>query len=117
MRVSTDVAREREVEGDLLQGDIGEGLPFTQGSFNDTSRWDCVRGGRGCEMRGHLRRLVFVGMRVGPVLGNAAQTRWVLSHCIKCGGRVIPTPALCPTKDMFYVSFFFNLTFQLFEKY
>lgn len=29
-----DVAREREVEGDLILGDLGEGLPFRAGAFD-----------------------------------------------------------------------------------
>ena len=29
-----DVAREREVEGDLLQGDMGNGVPFRPGCFD-----------------------------------------------------------------------------------
>jgi 18S rRNA (guanine1575-N7)-methyltransferase len=35
MRYSiSDVALEREVEGDLLLGDLGQGLPFRAGSFD-----------------------------------------------------------------------------------
>ena len=29
-----DVAKEREVEGDLLHGDLGDGLPFRAGAFD-----------------------------------------------------------------------------------
>ena len=29
-----DVAREREVEGDLLHGDMGDGVPFRPGCFD-----------------------------------------------------------------------------------
>jgi 18S rRNA (guanine1575-N7)-methyltransferase len=29
-----DVAREREAEGDLILGDLGEGLPFRAGAFD-----------------------------------------------------------------------------------
>lgn len=29
-----DVAKEKEVEGDLLLGDLGQGLPFRAGSFD-----------------------------------------------------------------------------------
>lgn len=61
-----------DIWGNLLQGDIGEGIPCTPGFFDGAIRWDCVSGGMGCEMKGHLRRLVFVGMRVGHVLVNAA---------------------------------------------
>lgn len=30
----TDVAKEREVEGDLILGDLGQGLPFRAGAFD-----------------------------------------------------------------------------------
>ncbi len=29
-----DVARERDVDGDLILGDLGEGLPFRAGAFD-----------------------------------------------------------------------------------
>ena len=29
-----DVARDREVDGDLILGDLGEGLPFRAGTFD-----------------------------------------------------------------------------------
>lgn len=35
----TDVAQEREVEGDLILGDVGEGLPFRPGSFDGVIRY------------------------------------------------------------------------------
>jgi hypothetical protein len=34
----TDVAREREVEGDVLLGDMGYGMPFRPGSFDGAIR-------------------------------------------------------------------------------
>ncbi len=33
-----DVAQEREVEGDLVLGDIGYGMPFRAGSFDGAIR-------------------------------------------------------------------------------
>ena len=33
-RSMLDVAREREVEGDLLHGDMGDGVPFRPGCFD-----------------------------------------------------------------------------------
>lgn len=33
-----DVARDREIEGDLVQGDIGYGMPFRPGSFDGAIR-------------------------------------------------------------------------------
>nr|KAG5694288.1 hypothetical protein BaRGS_032006 [Batillaria attramentaria] len=40
MRVSQypDVAREREVEGDVLLGDMGDGMPFKPGTFDGAIR-------------------------------------------------------------------------------
>jgi len=35
---STDVAVEREVEGDLLLGDMGCGMPFRAGTFDGVIR-------------------------------------------------------------------------------
>jgi len=32
------VAVEREIEGDLVQGDMGEGMPFRPGSFDGVIR-------------------------------------------------------------------------------
>lgn len=37
-RVS-DVALDREVEGDLLVGDMGQGMPFRPGTFDGCIRW------------------------------------------------------------------------------
>ena len=36
--ILSDVAVEREVEGSLLLGDMGEGLPFRPGSFDGVIR-------------------------------------------------------------------------------
>jgi len=41
-----EVAKEREVEGDLLLGDIGDGVPFQPGTFDgaysvSTLQWLC----------------------------------------------------------------------------
>ena len=33
-QIFSDVAREREVEGDLIESDLGDGLPFRAGSFD-----------------------------------------------------------------------------------
>jgi len=38
--VSKDVAVEREVEGDLLHGDMGCGMPFRAGTFDGVIRYD-----------------------------------------------------------------------------
>lgn len=35
----TDVALDREVEGDLLVGDMGQGMPFRPGTFDGCIRW------------------------------------------------------------------------------
>lgn len=35
-----DVALEREVEGDLLVGDMGQGLPFRPGAFDGCIRFE-----------------------------------------------------------------------------
>ena len=98
--------RSLDIWGNLLPGDIGKGIPFTPGSFNGAIRWDCVSGGRGREMRGHLRRLVFIGMRVGPVLGNAAHTTWALGHSVQNveGGSFPPQPCT-PLKICFKFNF------------
>lgn len=42
----SDIAIEREVEGDLLLGDLGQGVPFRAGSFDgavsiSTLQWLC----------------------------------------------------------------------------
>lgn len=34
-----DVALDREVEGDLLVGDMGQGMPFRAGAFDGCIRW------------------------------------------------------------------------------
>ena len=34
----SEVAVERDVEGDLLEGDLGQGLPFMAGSFDGAIR-------------------------------------------------------------------------------
>ena len=36
--ICADVAKEREVEGDLTLGDIGDGMPFRPGSFDGAIR-------------------------------------------------------------------------------
>lgn len=38
MQCCVDVAQEREVEGDLVLGDIGYGMPFRAGSFDGAIR-------------------------------------------------------------------------------
>lgn len=35
----TDVALDREVEGDLLLGDMGQGMPFRPGTFDGCIRY------------------------------------------------------------------------------
>lgn len=35
----TDVAVERETEGDLIQGDMGYGMPFRPGTFDGVIRY------------------------------------------------------------------------------
>lgn len=39
MYLSTDIAVERETEGDLLQGDMGYGMPFKPGTFDGVIRY------------------------------------------------------------------------------
>ena len=39
----SDVAIEREVEGDLLLGDMGQGMPFRPGTFDGVIRYMCNR--------------------------------------------------------------------------
>ena len=36
--IISDVAQEREIEGDLVLGDIGYGMPFRAGSFDGAIR-------------------------------------------------------------------------------
>lgn len=36
----SDVALDREVEGDLLVGDMGQGLPFRPGTFDGCIRFE-----------------------------------------------------------------------------
>ena len=36
------VAQEREVEGDLLLSDMGEGLGFRPGTFDGAIRFSCI---------------------------------------------------------------------------
>ena len=38
-----DVAQEREVEGELVLGDIGYGMPFRAGSFDGAIRYGTVK--------------------------------------------------------------------------
>ena len=35
-----DVALEREVEGSLILGDMGDGMPFRPGMFDGAIRWE-----------------------------------------------------------------------------
>lgn len=37
-----DIAREREVEGDIILGDMGDGMPFRPGSFDGVIRYGCL---------------------------------------------------------------------------
>lgn len=39
---AVDVAVEREVEGDLIQGDMGYGMPFKPGTFDGVIRYVIV---------------------------------------------------------------------------
>ena len=43
-----DVAREREVEGDLVLGDLGEGLPFRAGAFDGAISISALQVGAYC---------------------------------------------------------------------
>lgn len=43
MCLCADVALRREVEGDLVLGDMGQGMPFRPGMFDGCIRYELVR--------------------------------------------------------------------------
>ena len=60
-----DVAREREVEGDLILGDLGEGLPFRAGAFDGAISISALQVGLGFNVT-YLTWLLFKKVNGSP---------------------------------------------------
>ena len=41
---AAEVSQEREIEGDVLQADMGAGMPFRPGTFDGVIRWNPMPG-------------------------------------------------------------------------
>lgn len=115
-----DVAREREVEGDLCLHDLGHGLPLRPGSFDgaisiSAVQWLCNADQTGHEPRKRMRRM-FESLYACLVRGgravlqiypeNAQQAEMLTSTAMKAGfsgGLVVDFPHSTRAKKYFLV--------------
>lgn len=115
-----DVAREREVEGDLLLGDMGQGLPLRTGCFDgaisiSALQWLCNADRAGHEPRARLRaffsslyRALTRGSRAVLQIypENATQAEMMVAAAMKAGfsgGLVVDYPHSTRAKKFFLV--------------
>lgn len=114
------VAREREVEGDLLLGDMGQGLPLRTGTFDgaisiSALQWLCNADRAGHEPRARLRaffttlyRALTRGSRAVLQIypENATQAEMMVAAAMKAGfsgGLVVDYPHSTRAKKFFLV--------------
>ncbi|BDA40889.1 probable 18S rRNA (guanine-N(7))-methyltransferase [Coccomyxa sp. Obi] len=115
-----DVAREREVEGDLCLHDLGDGLPFRTGTFDgaisiSAVQWLCNADRQGADPRRRMRRffetlyscLTRGGRAVLQIYpANSTQAEMLTSAAMRAGfsgGLVVDFPHSTRAKKYFLV--------------
>ncbi|CAB3385017.1 probable 18S rRNA (guanine-N(7))-methyltransferase [Cloeon dipterum] len=115
-----DVARDREVEGDLLLGDLGQGLPFRAGAFDGAISISALQWLCNADKAGHkpAKRLLafFSSLYASLSRGSRAvlqfypennqQTELVMAQATRAGffgGLVIDFPHSTKAKKVFLV--------------
>jgi len=117
-----EVAQEREVEGDLLLGDIGQGLPFGSGVFDgaisiSAIQWLCTASSKAQHPPKRLFRF-FTSLYAALARGsravfqfypeNSAQIELITQQAMKAGftgGLVVDFPNSTKAKKMYLVLF------------
>jgi len=115
-----DVAREREVDGDLILSDLGEGIPFRAGSFDgaisiSTLQWLCNADKKSHSPVHRLSKLfltLYAALRRGARAvfqfypEDSSQIQLITSQAMKCGfsgGIVVDYPNSTKAKKVFLV--------------
>jgi len=115
-----DVARDREVDGDLIHGDLGHGLPFRAGSFDgalsiSTLQWLCNADKKSHSPVSRLSKLfltLYAALRRGARAvfqfypEDSSQIQLITSQAMKCGfsgGIVVDYPNSTKAKKVFLV--------------
>ncbi|XP_043223223.1 probable 18S rRNA (guanine-N(7))-methyltransferase [Amphibalanus amphitrite] len=115
-----DVAREREVDGDVLLNDLGQGLPFRAGAFDGAISISALQWLCNADKKDHVppKRLYKFFSSLYGCLGrgaravfqfypeNSAQVEMITSQAMKAGftgGLVVDYPNSTKAKKMFLV--------------